>query len=374
MRPHLIQIEAELFQACARWARAEVIGIDTEFVRERTYYPQPALIQVADAQSVVLIDVAELKDSISLMEILAAPAPLKVMHAFGEDLEVIQLAARCEPDAVFDTQLAGAFSGYGFSLGYRGLVETLLGVAVDKGETRSDWLRRPLSASQLRYAALDAEYLLPMYEKLDRELHTLGRRAWLEEEEKHVRRARERDKRPELAYLKVKDRQRLKPTDHALLRMLAEWREREAMARNRPRRHVLADSVLVAIAQSRPRSVDALRNLDGLANPAASRYAEAILSRVDSASEHDVGKADVPLDLRPFSGTLKRLKRVVKDQADKLKMPPELLANRRALESLLLAALDDDPAPLPPEFLGWRSEVITGALLDCIQQSEAPSS
>ncbi|MDH3317969.1 MAG: ribonuclease D, partial [Gammaproteobacteria bacterium] len=353
--------------------QAQAIGIDTEFVRERTYYPLPALIQVADGSGVILIDVPALEDSSALAEILAAPAPLKVMHAFSEDLEVIDLATGCEPDAVFDTQLASAFSGHGFSLGYRGLVDALLGVALDKGETRSDWLRRPLSSAQLRYAALDAEYLLPMYERLEADLDTLGRRAWLEEEEKHVRRARERDKKPELAYLKVKDRRRLSPVDHALLRMLAEWREREAMVRDRPRRHVLDDSVLLAIAETHPQNVVELRALDGISDRAASRCADAILSRVASASENDVSEADVPVDLRPFSGTMKRLKRMVNDEADKLKMPPELLANRRALESLLVAALNGNQHPLPPEFLGWRSRVITEALLRCIQESKSGS-
>jgi ribonuclease D len=373
MEPRLITTASALRQACSRWGQAPAIGIDTEFVRERTFYPLPALIQVADAEGVILIDVPALKDPSPLAEILMAPVPIKVMHAFGEDLEVIGLAAGCEPDAVFDTQLAGAFCGYGFSLGYRGLVEALLGITLDKGETRSDWLRRPLSQAQLRYAALDAEYLLPMHELLNRDLTTLGRRSWLEEEEKHVRRARERDKRPELAYLKVKDRQRLKPGDHALLRVLAEWREREAMARNRPRRHVLADSLLVAIAQSRPRSEGSLRALDGISARTASRYAGAILRRVDSVSGNDVGEADVRVDLRASSGAMRRLRRTVKAQAEKLKMPPELLANRRALEALLAAVVHGNQGPLPAEFLGWRAAVITGALLRSIDQAKTQS-
>lgn len=370
MRPQLIASDTALLEACARWNEAETIGIDTEFVRERTFYPLPALIQVADAEGVVLIDVPELEQLNALARVLAASAPLKVMHAFSEDLEVLAIAAGCEPDAVFDTQLAGAFTGHGFSLGYRGLVEAITGILLDKDETRSDWLRRPLSKAQLRYAALDAEYLLPMYEKLEAELEVLGRRAWLEEEEKHVRRARERDKQPELAYLKVKDRRRLSPQDHALLRILAEWREREAMARDRPRRHLMPDSVLIAIAESRPRSVDALRDLAGASDLAASRYAEAILSRVDAAVENELSEADIPFDLRPHAGTMKRLKRMVKDAADNLNLPPELLANRRALESLLIAAIDEGRGPVPPEFLGWRSEVITGALLQCIHESK----
>lgn len=367
--PILIESDRALRQACARWSNARVIAIDTEFVRERTFYPLPALIQVADAEGVALIDVPALNDLNALRQVLVAEMPLKVMHAFSEDLEVLAVAASCEPDAVFDTQLAGAFTGYGYSLGYRGLVETLLGIVLDKGETRSDWLRRPLSEAQLRYAALDAEYLLPMYEKLDVELNALGRRDWLEEEEKHVRRARERDKRPELAYFKVKDRLRLDPENHVLLRALAEWREREAMSRNLPRRHVLVDRVLVDIAQSRPQSVDALRSLEGISHRAASRYADAILSHLAAASESTVTEADTPVDLRPYAGTMRRLKRMVNEQASRLQMPPELIANRRALESLLTATLKNNDNGIPAEFVGWRSEIITGALLNCIHES-----
>ncbi len=367
--PILIETEPALRQACARWMKAEAIGIDTEFVRERTFYPLPALIQVADAEGVALIDVPALKDLKALQQVLVAAMPVKVMHAFSEDLEVLAIAASCEPDAVFDTQLAGAFTGYGFSLGYRSLVEAMLGIFLDKGETRSDWLKRPLSAAQLRYAALDAEYLLPMYEKLDTKLETLARRDWLEEEEKHVRRARERDKQPELAYLKVKDRLRLSPEDHVLMRALAEWREREAMGRNLPRRHVIVDRVLVDIAQSRPQSVDALRSLEGISHRAASRYADAILSCLAAAGESTVTEADTPVDLRPYAGTMRRLKRMVNEEASRLQMPPELIANRRALESLLIATLKNNDNRVPAEFLGWRSEIITGALLTCIHES-----
>lgn len=365
----LIQSDSALRQACAQWMNAEAIGIDTEFVRERTFYPLPALIQVSDAGGVALIDIPALKDLNALKRVLAAATPVKVMHAFSEDLEVLTVAAGCEPESVFDSQIAGAFAGYGFSLGYRGLVEVMLGIFLDKGETRSDWLRRPLSESQLRYAALDAEYLLPMREKLDAELNALGRRTWLEEEIGHVRRARERDKRPELAYLKVKDRLRLNPEGHVLLRALAEWREREAMARDLPRRHVLADYALVEIAQSNPHNADALRSLEGISHRAASRYAEAILSCIAAAGESTVTEADTPVDLRPYAGTMRRLKRIVTGEASRLNLPPELIANRRALESLLTARLKNNETSVPAEFLGWRSEIITGALLDCIHES-----
>ncbi len=142
------------------------------------------------------------------------------------------------------------------------------------------------------------------------------------------------------------------------------------MARDRPRRHVLTDGALVAIAESRPRSVDALRNIDGVSDRAASRYAEAVLSCVEAAAGGRIEAADRPVDLRPYAGTMKRLKGLVKAEADKRNLPPELLANRRALESLLIATLSDSDEAPPAEFLGWRSQVITGALLQCIHEAK----
>lgn len=367
--PALIQTAAALLDACARWRGMPVVGVDTEFVRERTYFPLPALIQVAGGDGVSLIDVPALDDRQALGALLTATTPVKVIHAYAEDMEVLRLAAGCEPAQVFDTQLAGAFAGYGFSLGYRGLVEAMLGITLDKGETRSDWLKRPLRDAQLRYAALDAAYLLPMHEGLAEALDASGRRAWFEEEFEHVRRARERDRQPDRAYLKVKARAQLGANDHAVLRALAKWREEEAMRRDRPRRHVLPDDALLNLARARPEDPGALRAIGGLSDRAASRYGDAIVKVVTEAASRGPGGEDTPIDLRAFAGTMRRSKRIVKREADALELPRELLANRRALEALLRGVLAHGDDGVPAEFLGWRAEVVTPALLDCIHET-----
>jgi ribonuclease D len=365
----LVTSDAGLGEACARWSSAPVIGVDTEFVRERTYYPRPALVQVADAEGIVLIDPLGMDDLSPLADVFAAPGIVKVMHACSEDLEVLELLTGSEPHNVFDSQLAGAFAGHGFSLGYRALVETLFGVALDKDATRSDWLRRPLSPAQLRYAALDVAYLLPIHERLHGALVNLGRRDWLGEEFAHRLSARGNDKRPDNAFRKVRDRERLTPRDHAVLRALAEWREREAMRRDIPRRYVLPDAALVDIAESRPAGGEALASLDSVSPRAAKRYAKAVFECISTASENPPGDADMPVDLQPHAGTIKRLKRIVKTQAMALDLPPELLAHRRALETLLRGILAGGEANAPPQFLGWRSQVITHVLLETIHES-----
>jgi ribonuclease D len=365
----LVTGNAELREVCARWSLAPVIGVDTEFFRERTYYPCPALVQVADAEGIVLVDPLGMDDLSPLADVFTAPQVVKIMHACSEDLEVLELLTGSEPNNVFDSQLAGAFAGHGFSLGYRALVETLLGVTLDKDATRSDWLRRPLSPAQLRYATLDVAYLLPVYERLHGALASLGRLDWLNEEFSHWLRARGNDKRPDSAFLKVRDRERLDPEDHAVLRALAEWREREAMRRDIPRRYVLPDAALVDIAASRPASSDALASLDSVSPRAAKRYAKAVVECIVAAGENPPGDADRPVDLQPHAGTIKRLKRIVKTQATVLNLPPELLAHRRALEGLLRGVLAGGEANLPPGFLGWRSEAITHVLLETIHES-----
>ena len=227
------------------------------------------------------------------------PSILKLTHACDEDLEVLELLTGVTVCNVFDTQLAGAFAGYGFSLGYRNLVEVLLDVVLDKGETRSDWLKRPLSPSQLRYAALDVMYLLPMHERLSREIATLGRSAWFKEEFEHRRRARAVDKLPEAAYLRIRGREALRSTERAVLRALCRWRETEAMVRNIPRRHLLRDEVLLKLASDLVLDASALSNIDGLSERTRTRYGQALLTCIGSARTETPTPTDNPINLRP---------------------------------------------------------------------------
>ena len=360
-----ITSDADLAAACGRWSTAGIIGVDTEFVRERTYYPIPALIQVTDGDGVALVDPLSVSDFTPLAGLLKDQSVVKVMHAWGEDLEVLERLTGDTPRGVFDTQLAGAFAGHGYSLGYRALVKELADAELDKGETRSRWLRRPLSAAQLRYAALDVVYLLPMHRRLSRELAALGRVAWFEEESEYQRRARVVDKQPDVAYLKVRRRGALSPTLHAVLRGLARWREIEAMARDIPRRHLLSDEVMIALAKASPDDATALRRVRGLSERAAARYEQRLLVTIETARGRGPVALDSPFNLRPHAGTLDRLRQIVRRAADASRVPAELLASRRGLEALLVSVLGNDD--IPPEFRGWRFDVVTKRLLDGMQ-------
>ena len=361
----MISSDADLAAACRRWSAAGVIGLDTEFIRERTYFPRPALVQVSDARGVLLVDPTMISDFGPLAEVLADPAVTVVMHACGEDLEVLEIMTGTTPRRIFDTQLAAAFAGHRFSLGYRELVATLLDVTLDKGETRSNWLQRPLGTSQLHYAELDVLYLLPLYRHLSAALDGLQRSAWLDEEFEHQRRSRAADSGPEASYLRVRGRGALSPARHAVLRRLSAWRETEAMARDMPRRHLLPDEALIALAGTPAPTGPGRLPARGISPRVRRRYGSALAERIHAALADGPTDADYPVDLRPHTGTLARARDIVRRAAGFLALPPELLATRRALESLLCATMKNEA--IPPEFLGWRHAVVTCALLDCLR-------
>jgi len=361
----LITSDADLASACVRWSASGLIGVDTEFVRERTYHPRPGLIQVADQGGVAMVDPIGISNFGPLESLLSDRSVVKIMHACDEDLEVLELLTGVTPRNIFDTQLAAAFAGYGYSLGYSRLVNMLLAVVLDKGATRSDWLRRPLSKTQLHYAALDVLYLPPIYERLSREMGALGRVAWFEEELAHRRRARTVDKQPEAAFMRVRRREALPPARHAVLRALSQWREAEAMTRDMPRRHLLSDDVLIALASDPALDASSLENVTGLSPRARARYGPVIMTCIDAARTQGPDDTDATVNLRPHASTLKRLKEIVRKAADARKLPPELLANRRALETLLIS-VKTRGGIVPQEFQGWRFDVITKTLLDAL--------
>ncbi len=361
----MVESDAGLAAACRRWSKATAIGLDTEFIRERTYYPRPALLQVADAKGVVLVDPLRISDFGPFADILNNPAALIVMHACGEDLEVLDVMTGTTPQRIFDTQLAGAFAGHGFSLGYRDLVAALLQTSLDKGETRSNWLQRPLTPAQLHYAALDVLYLGPMHRHLTQQLEQKHRLNWVTEEFDHQRRARAEDSHPTSAYRKVRGRGALTPPNHAALRALATWRETEAMAQNRPRRHVLPDDALIGLARTLPGSIGDLASVRGLSSTARQRYGPTLLDCIAGARSTEPAELDRPMNFRPHAEVLKLLKAAAAQSAETLDLPPELVATRRGLEALLTIRLRND-SHIPPEFNGWRRAGITNALLTCL--------
>ena len=277
---HWIDTADGLARCCARWAQAPALGVDTEFVRERTFFARLGLIQVGDATGSTLIDVAAIEDLGPLAAIFESSEVVKIFHACGEDLEVLHHRFGAFPNAIFDTQLAAAFAGQGASLGYRPLVASMFGVSIPKDETRTDWTRRPLSDAQCRYAALDVAYLVPAYDILRRQLEQLDRSAWLREEVVRLANTERFLPDPERQYRRVKGGGGLPPRKLAVLRALAQWREHEARKRDLPRGFVVTDSALNTIAAQTPRSADALRAIGDLHPRQRKRFGADIVQAV----------------------------------------------------------------------------------------------
>ncbi|HXU46210.1 MAG TPA: ribonuclease D [Thermoanaerobaculia bacterium] len=355
-----------LARAAERWRGAPALAIDTEFVRERTFFPHLGLIQVADRTAATLVDPLAAGDLAPFAAVLDDPATIKVVHSASQDLEVFFRAFGRLPSSLFDTQEAAAIAGLGAGLGYGRLVALRLGVELEKGETRTDWLKRPLSAAQLAYAAADVAYLLPLYDDLRRELEAQGRFAWALEDSASLLDVRF-DEEPDEAHRRIKGGGRFDRRQIAALRALAAWREREARQRDLPRNMVLKEEMLVELARRFPSDPAELRKLPGYLPAQVARDHSAwfaILRAVEALPGEELPPA--PERRRPgpqVEALEEKLREKVKARAAELGLAPETLASRRPLAALARAIESPEEPKLPRELEGWRREVIGEELL-----------
>jgi len=363
----LVQSQDALDQAATQWQGASALALDTEFVRTRTFYARLGLLQVATEQQIWLVDPLHL-DLSPLLELLAERQVAKIFHSCSEDLEVLHRLNDDFPRPLFDTQLAAAFAGHGYSLGYSRLVERFFGVALPKGETRTDWTRRPLSAAQLRYAALDVLYLLPLYRLLHAELEQLGRLSWLQEDLEGLMEPQRFLPEPQQVYRKIKGGGRLDQRRRGVLQQLAAWREEQARHRDLPRNFVIREHLLIDIAQRMPETQQQLSQVRGMESGLVQRYGAKLLQLVDEARALAVEQLPPDLsqgvDLRPYKSTVAKMRQAVSGRASELNVPPELLANRRSVEGTLRRSLEGSEPILPQALRGWREEVIGQRLVE----------
>ncbi|HYL06495.1 MAG TPA: ribonuclease D [Thermoanaerobaculia bacterium] len=363
-----IESGAALRAAAERWLQAPAVALDTEFVRERTFFPRLGLIQIHDGEATYLLDPLAVRDLGPLADLFRAAGTLKVLHSASEDVEVFYHALGSVPAPLFDTQVAAGLAGLGTSLSYQRLVAALLALELQKGETRTDWLARPLSAAQLAYAAEDVAYLLPLYGRLDRELAALGRLQWALEDSAALLDTSRLEADGAAAYRRVRGSGRLSRRQLGVLRALAAWRDGEARRRDLPRGFVLRDEALLELAVRQPATVEELRGVSGLEAPQAARDGAGWLELIRAA----LALADDELPPEPWRppGAAavreleQRLRLVVRERAAALGLPPELLAPRRALDAVLRSALSDPEPRLPRDLgTGWRRAVVGEALL-----------
>lgn len=352
-----ITTQPDLDALCARLADAPWICVDTEFMRERTYYPILCLVQVCgpDRQAGAIDPIAGKNlDWTPFYALLNDPGIVKVFHSGRQDLEIFFHLTGRVPAPVFDTQIAAMVCGHGESVGYESIVRAVTGEKVDKGSQFTDWARRPLTERQITYALGDVIHLAAVYEALSAEIDRRGRRGWIEEEDAVLQNPLTYRGDPAQLWRRIKIRSD-KPAVLAVLRELAAWREEEAQRRDVPRGHVLKDEAMAEIALNTPQGPVELGRIRGLGEDRArGKVGAQILDCIARAKAMPAAewpkaprRSDFPAHLGPVVEMLKMLLRIRCAQAD---VVPRLVAGQEDLEAI--AQERDCPA-----LHGWRSEV-----------------
>jgi ribonuclease D len=332
------------------------IGVDTEFLRERTFFPKLCLLQLSAGEQVWCVDTLRVGGLEPLMPALTAAATPKLIHAARQDLEAVYLTSKGVLSPVFDTQIAAASIGLKPQVGYAELVKTLLDVTVPKGQTRTDWSKRPLTRAQLEYAADDVLYLGAVAAQLAERLRTLGREHWVREDCAALENLDLYEPDPSQAWTRLKGIGQLAPEPRARAKVIAVWREKLARARDLPRTWILPDAAIFSIAHGNPASpveLDAVQ-------PMNEKFAQTLFEALHAASGAALTDLEPSQDSRPTAeqkALLQRLIDTVDARAAELNVSAEVLAQRGELKGLALGKRDSHALK------GWRLEEIGTRLL-----------
>ncbi len=343
--------DTALAQLVSLWSQATTLGLDTEFVRERTFYPRPGLVQLSNGKAAWLLDPIGRDDFFCFAEILDNRKIIKVLHSVGEDLEIFRLLTGTFPDPLFDTQIAAAMLGMPLQCRYENLVEQTFGVHLPGGQARSDWCRRPLAETLLHYAAQDVIWLPRLQEELAGALEDAGRLAWLEEDcRRLIQRASATTETSPL--LRVKGAGRLDDRALGCLERLAIWREGLARSRDLPRGFVIRDEVLIELAARAhdPEARD--QALAGLPQPVKRHYGQELSALLAENGDNDFSRpAELIAPDAEQREALKQAQAAVRRIAEDMALDPALIASKRELARLVRGE--------SPDWLnGWRREIL----------------
>lgn len=363
---HYIQSNESLQKASKSWQASKIVVLDTEFIRVNTFYPIAGLIQIGCGSEYFLLDPLAVNDLSPLAELLEDTSILKVLHACSEDLEVFQILVDALPSPLFDSQLAAALIGQGFSLSYQNLVESMLHISIAKGETRSNWLQRPLTASQSHYAVLDVKYLAAICTGQRAILDKKGRSAWMQEECERLLYKASNSAPPEEYYRRLPSAWKLNGAGLMVLKTLCAWREREAQQSDVPRNRIVTEKSLLSIARERPENKEALNNIADMTPKQIRKHGDKIL--LLSSEARQVSKDKYPDALqqplsRESAPLMQKLRTSVNAVAEKLQIAPEILARKKQLEAFLITGRETGEYHLPESLLGWRKSVIGDELM-----------
>ena len=336
------------------------IGVDTEFMRERTYHAELSLLQFSTGTQIICADPLGSGDRSAAPSANFWQSIMRrewVIHSGRQDIEVIFHTSGMMPRAVFDTQVAAALLGFQPQIGYAGLVSELFGVELDKSHTRANWSKRPLADELLRYAAEDVEYLLPAYDALTERLAKKDRLDWAIQDSMDLLDESLYETDPAQAIHRLKGARNLRGRARAAAVALAAWRETEALRRNRPRQWIMRDSVLIELATKAPESMSSLRRIEGLAEKTIGRVGKTLLGIVADATHDESGYRPPGRPNEQQKAALKRMQKIVADRAGSLGLAAELIAPKKELSAAMLGERD------LRVFRGWRRGLVGDELL-----------
>ncbi|WP_240220967.1 ribonuclease D [Rheinheimera hassiensis] len=351
---------------CQQVANSTLLAVDTEFIRQSTLFPKLGLIQLYDGSQLALVDPLSITDWRPLQQLFAKPELIKLLHSCSEDIEALATVGITQITPLFDTQLAAELLGWGSSMGYARLVEQLSGEILDKSESRTDWLARPLSQTQLQYAANDVHFLFPLYQQLTEQMTPAQQQLLLAEGQQLMQR-REQHLPLEFKYLEIKNSWQLTPRELAVLRELAAWRQQYAMQRDLALGLIIKDIQLVELAKRRPATAESLLNIPGMPPRELRRHAKALIELISTAKELPQTECPQrfyhPSQFAGYKETVTQLTAAVKQASAEHNIPAEFMSVKRQLNEYLnwcWRVTDQERAQLPvPEYLkGWRSEYL----------------
>lgn len=367
-QPVWITHDADLKAHCDTWQEQDFIALDTEFVRTSTFFPKVGLVQVADSSACYLIDPLTIEDWSPFAQLLDNQQVVKVFHACSEDLEVCHRLTGTVPSPIADTQLGAALASLGGIMGFQRLVKAVLDLDIDKGETRSDWLQRPLSARQIEYAVADVFYLYQCYQRLVDLLADKKRDSWWREDCARLLQLGKISDDYSQQYRKVKLAWKLRAQEQYVLQQLAIWREETARIWNVPRSQVVADNVLWNMARYQPDNLGDLARA-GMKPHVRQRSGQGVLDLIAQAlaANDSLWPEALQKPLSPQAGEkLKVLKKAVSARADSIDIPADMLVKKKTLEALLRSGYPRGPYRLPEPLDGWRKQEIANDLLSLL--------
>lgn len=359
---HYIDDSQSLKSICAQFAQYEVLAVDTEFVREKTYFPKLCLIQIASHDLAACIDPLALDDLTPVRELLEQTHIKKIFHAARQDLEILKQRLDIIPTPIFDTQIAATLLGLGEQLSYAHLVNHFLKVQISKGQSRTDWEMRPLSEEQISYAADDVRYLIGIYPLMLEELNRLGRLDWLAEDFRAITDPALYEVNPQEQWLRVSGVQKLRGVQLAILQGLAAWREEQAIRSDKPRKWILPDNILLAIAMQNPKHRDQLQRVRSLTSAVFERHGDTIFALIEKARALPASAWPVTHRRRKLDSNqeaiLDAVMAIVRLCAAQQQLNTSALTSRQDVEALIAENADI------PLLHGWRKGLAGLAVQD----------